>query len=68
MATSGPARKNYRQLSQELDEIIDWFESGELNIDEAVPKYEAAMKLITELEKYLKTSENKVRKINARFK
>ena len=59
--------KTYKQLSDELAEIIDWFETAEVSLDEALEKYEQANKLIAELEQYLKTVENKVRKISVKF-
>ncbi len=58
--------KSYRQMSEQLNEILLWFESEEVDLDEAVKKYEQAQKLIDEMEKYLKTAENKIRKIAAK--
>ena len=57
--------KTYREMSEELDNILTWFESGDVDLDEAVKKYEQAQKLLDEMEKYLKTAENKIRKIAA---
>lgn len=59
--------KTYKQLSAELAEIIDWFEGEEVDLDEALEKYEQAARLMAELEQYLKTAENKVRRITAKF-
>lgn len=59
--------KNYQQLSEELNQLIDWFESEAVNLDEAVEKYEQAMALLNQMEDHLKTAENKVRKISVRF-
>jgi exodeoxyribonuclease VII small subunit len=58
--------KSYRQMASELDQIMQWFESGDIDIDEAINKYEEARKLIVEMEKYLKTAENKIKKISSR--
>jgi exodeoxyribonuclease VII small subunit len=55
--------KSYRQMAAELDQIMQWFESGDMDIDEAIKKYEEASNLINEMEKYLKTAENKIKKI-----
>lgn len=57
-------KRDYRKMSAELAKIIEWFESDQVNLDEAVIKYEQALKLITEIEAYLKTAENKVKKIS----
>lgn len=59
--------KTYRQMNEELAEIMAWFESEEVDLDQAVAKYEEAMKLLADMESYLKTAENKIKKIAAKF-
>ena len=59
--------KTYQQLSDELNRLIDWFESDAVNLDEAVDKYERAMELLRLMENHLKLAENKVKKISVRF-
>lgn len=54
-------------MSAELAEIIEWFESDKVNLDEAVTRYEQALKLISEIETYLKSAENKIKKISTKF-
>jgi exodeoxyribonuclease VII small subunit len=58
--------KNYRQMSEELAELIEWFESQDPDIDRALEKYNQAMALIEQMEEYLKTAENRIRKISIR--
>lgn len=65
MAKSDP--KTYQQLSDELNELTAWFESDQVNLDEAIHKYERAMKVLDEMEKYLKTAQNKIKKVAAKF-
>jgi exodeoxyribonuclease VII small subunit len=66
MAKSKEKRvRTYREMSEELDNILIWFESGDVDLDEAVAKYEEAQALLNEMEKYLKTAQNKIRKIAA---
>lgn len=55
--------KSYAQLSEELSAIIAWFESGEVDLDEALIKYKQAAELIEKLEDYLKKTENKIERI-----
>ena len=55
--------KTYGQLLAQLQEIIDWFESEDVDLDEAVKNYKRASELIDELERYLKTAENKIKKV-----
>lgn len=66
MANAKPA-KNYQQMADELARLIDWFESDDVNLDEAVAKYEQAMQLLKQMEDYLNTAENKIKKISAKF-
>ncbi|MBI1952214.1 exodeoxyribonuclease VII small subunit [Candidatus Saccharibacteria bacterium] len=60
-------KRNYQIMSGELAEIIEWFESDKVNLDEAVSRYEQALKLISEIEVYLKSAENKIKKISTKF-
>ena len=59
--------KTYRQLNDELAEIMAWFESEQVDLDVAVQKYEHAMKLLKQMQDYLQTAENKIKKISANF-
>lgn len=68
MSAKSKSTKNYQQLADQLEEILLWFESGQVTLDEAVKKYEQANKLIAEMENYLKTAENKIKKITAEHK
>ena len=54
-------------MSDELAELMAWFESEQVNLDEAVNKYGQAMELIDKMQAYLKSAENKVKKISAKF-
>ena len=60
-------KRDYQTMNAKLAEIIEWFESDKVNLDEAIEKYEQALALIGEIEKYLKTAENKIKKITTRF-
>ena len=61
------AAKNYQQLSDEFTELVAWFESDKVNLDEAIAKYEQSMELLAQMETYLKTAANKIKKITAKF-
>lgn len=56
---------NYKKLSAELEEILERLQSTDLDIDEALEAYEKGMKITKQLEEYLKTAENKIKKINS---
>ena len=55
--------KSTAQLQQELDELLLWFDSETIDLDEALSKYENGKQLIVELETRLKKLENKIIKI-----
>ncbi len=56
-------QKTYQEMSDELAELLAWFESEAVSLDDAIPKYEHALKLLQQMEKYLKSAENRVKKI-----
>jgi exodeoxyribonuclease VII small subunit len=58
---------DYRKLSDELDKILGQIQSADLDIDEAVKHYERGLEIVKQLETYLKTAENKVTKVQAKF-
>ncbi len=47
-------KKSYRELKQELDEVIDQLSSPNIDIDEAIVLQKKGQKLIDQLEAYLK--------------
>ncbi len=67
MSSKKTVPKTYQQMSDELNALIEWFESDSVNLDEAVAKYEQAMELLRQMENHLKTTENKVKKIALKF-
>ena len=64
-----PSKKpiNYRVLNEELETILEVLQSGDLDIDEAVNKYERGIEIVKDLQKYLKEAENKVTKVKKSF-
>lgn len=60
-------KRAYRQMNEELAELMAWFESEEVDLDKAVIKYEQAVKLLGEMESHLKTAENKIIQLKAKL-
>lgn len=56
---------NYQAKSQELDDIIASLQNPDGNIDEAIKNYENGKKIIKEIDDYLKTAENKIKKLKS---
>ena len=57
------AAKTTSELQAELDQVLLWFESERVDIDESVKKYEQGLALVKEIQQRLKTAENKIKKI-----
>jgi exodeoxyribonuclease VII small subunit len=52
---------------KELEEITAWLESDEVNLDQALAKFERGMALSAELKQQLKHIENRVEKIKHQY-
>jgi exodeoxyribonuclease VII small subunit len=57
-------KANYQILSTELDTILNALQAPDLDIDAALELYKRGQKVVKELEKYLQTAENSVRKLS----
>lgn len=51
----------------ELEQIANWFESSDIDLEAGLGKFERGMELVLELKQQLQTLENRVEKIQARF-
>ena len=51
---------DYRKARAELDELLAWFESGAVSVEDAIAKYERAEELLKQLEAYLSDMQAKV--------
>lgn len=58
---------DYQSLNSELDSILADLQSGNLDIDEAVKKYQRGSEIVKDLQDYLKEAENKVKKVKTDF-
>lgn len=58
-------KQTYRDLKQKLDDLLTWFDQDDIDVDEAMSKYEEATKIISELEDYLNQAQEKIRKFKA---
>jgi exodeoxyribonuclease VII small subunit len=55
--------KTYKQLRTELDDLMNWFDSEDIDVEQALAKYEQAEQIIRQLEAYLKDTELKITKL-----
>ncbi len=54
--------KTIAELQAELNQIIDWFESDDVELDEAISKFEVGQKIATELKLKLDKAELIIKK------
>jgi exodeoxyribonuclease VII small subunit len=52
---------------KELEQITQWFESTNVDLDEGLVKFERGMELAAQLKDHLQSVENRVEKIKQRF-
>ena len=67
MAKNSKTPLTYKELTEQLDKNLAWFENDEIDLDSAVDKYQETMKQIVAMEVYLKNAQNKIKEISAKF-
>lgn len=68
MSKSPPPKKlDFAKELKELEAIVEWFETGEVDLDQALAKFERGMEVAQRLKHYLETVENKVEIIKKKF-
>jgi exodeoxyribonuclease VII small subunit len=55
--------KNYRQLNEELENIIEKLQSSDLDVDQIIDEYQKGITAVNQLEDYLESARNKITKI-----
>ena len=56
-------KHTYEENIEQIDEILEKLENGELSLEDSINEYEKAIKLIKESEKLLEIGEGKVLKV-----
>ena len=56
-------KQTYEKNIEQIDEILEKLENGELSLEDSINEYEKAIKLIKESEKLLEIGEGKVLKV-----
>lgn len=64
---SAKSNQSIQEKMKQLEELVEWFESDDVDIDEALKNYEKAMKLASELENEIKSAKNEFAKIKKSF-
>lgn len=60
-------KRSFNEKLSDLEELLSWFESGDIGVEDAIKKYEQAIKLAKELEVELQEAKNKVEIIKQNF-
>ncbi len=58
---------NFTKAYKEIEEINEWFQREDIDLDEALKKYERGMELIKKCKERLKQAENKFEEIKKKY-
>jgi len=58
---------NFTKAYQELEEINEWFQGEDIDLDEALKKYERGIELVKKCRERLKEAENKFEDIKKKY-
>ena len=61
------AKRNFTADFKELEDIVRWFESNEVDLEEGLKKFERGLELAKTCRARIKDVENKVVQIKAKF-
>jgi exodeoxyribonuclease VII small subunit len=59
-----PKKMNFEESLQKLENIVEQLESGEVELEQSIKKYEEGKDLIENCYSILKNIENRVKKLN----
>lgn len=59
--------KSIKQKLAQLDQLVAWFEQDDIEIEQALKKFEEAEKLAAEISDELQTAKNKIEIIKKKF-
>lgn len=58
---------NFTKAYEEIEEINEWFQGEDIDLEEALKKYERGMDLINKCRKRLEEAENKFEEIKKKY-
>ncbi|MCX6779071.1 MAG: exodeoxyribonuclease VII small subunit [Candidatus Magasanikbacteria bacterium] len=67
MSAKASNKVNFSKSYNELQKIVEWFEKGNVDLEDGVKKFEEGIALVQDLKKYLSNVENKVKQIKIKF-
>ncbi len=66
-AKEASRQKTLQQLMDELEELIAWFERDDIELEEALTKFQASTELAVQIKNRLKLLENKIILLKQKF-
>ncbi len=60
-------KTDLNQLMAQLDEIVAWFNAGDVDIEQATKKFDEGVKLAEQIKQRLAETENKVNQIKLKL-
>lgn len=60
-------KDNYQELNAELETILEALQHDDIDVDEAMKQYERGLTIVAQLEAYLKSAENNIQELQAKF-
>ncbi len=61
------SNKSLRELLDEFEQIVAWFDGDELDVEAAIAKYEEGVNLADEIRAKLKEAQNKIEIVQQKF-
>ncbi len=65
--TAKAKQVNFSTAFEELEKITEWFEQGDVDLDEGLKKFERGLELAKACKEKLSEVENKVKEIKKKF-
>jgi exodeoxyribonuclease VII small subunit len=59
--------KTIKQNLAQLEELVEWFSGDDIDIEQAVEKYEAGAKLAAEIKTQLESEKNRITVLSQKF-
>jgi len=67
MSATKKTTVNFSQAFEELEQITEWFEKGEADLDEGLKKFERGLELAKLCKGKLSEVENKIKELKKKF-
>jgi exodeoxyribonuclease VII small subunit len=62
--TAKTTKTNFAKSYADLQELVAWFERDDIDLEEAIKKFEEGNRLVKELKAQIATMENKIKDLN----